>query len=66
MITDEQYHCERCGKRHLAKFVYLELDTVTHRYYEPGTVPVERSQGLFRFGPACAKTTLKETNRASE
>jgi hypothetical protein len=50
--------CERCRKRHLAEFVWLELDTVNGTYHEPGSVPPERSQGLFPFGAHCAKKEL--------
>jgi hypothetical protein len=51
--------CARCGKRHLGAFVWLELNTVTGTYHEPGTVPPEQSQGLFPFGGQCAKQAIK-------
>ena len=51
--------CQRCGKKHLAAFIWLELDSVSNRYQEAGTVMSERSQGLFPFGEACAKAQLK-------
>jgi hypothetical protein len=47
--------CERCGKKHLAEFVWLELNAVTGRYGEPGSVPPNESQGLFPFGATCAR-----------
>lgn len=47
--------CERCGKDHIGTWVWLELNSYTGRFYPPGTVPANESQGLFRFGPACAK-----------
>lgn len=53
--------CERCGKKHLGKFVYLELNQRTGRYYQPGEVPPAESQGLFPFGRACAVNQLKHT-----
>ena len=51
--------CERCGKKHLGAFVWLELNACTGRYHKPGEVPQAESQGLFRFGPACANAVLK-------
>jgi hypothetical protein len=51
--------CERCGKRHLAEFVWLELDTERGTYHQPGIVPPERYQGLFPFGVHCAAQALK-------
>jgi hypothetical protein len=50
--------CERCGKKHLGEFVFLELNQITGRYAAPGTVPAPESQGLFRFGRACARRVL--------
>lgn len=52
-MTDKR--CERCGKRHLADWVWLELGMVTGTYHEPGSVAPDRSQGIFPFGRACAK-----------
>lgn len=53
--------CQRCGKRHLAVFVWLELDSATNLYHEPGAVAIRRSQGLFPFGVQCAKAELAIT-----
>ncbi len=47
--------CQRCGKKHLELFVWLELNCLTGRYQAPGTVPQRESQGLFPFGATCAK-----------
>lgn len=54
--------CERCKKRHLSEFVWLELDSVSGKYHQPGDVPADRSQGLFPFGAQCAKRQLAEGN----
>jgi hypothetical protein len=51
--------CYRCGKRHLSEWVYLELDSVSNRWHKPGDVLADRSQGLFRFGAACARRMLR-------
>lgn len=59
-MQDRDATCQRCGKRHLAAFVWLELNTRTGQYAEPGTVPANDSQGLFRFGRACARRQLAE------
>jgi hypothetical protein len=60
MAADVVRTCERCGKEHLAAtFVWLELDSTTGTYYRPGTLPAgARSQGLFAFGPTCARRVL--------
>lgn len=58
-MSTPDHRCERCRKRHLAEFVWLELDTERGTYHEPGTVPRERSQGLFPFGVQCAVQELK-------
>ena len=58
--------CERCGKRHLGEFVYLELNQRTGRYYLPGYVPEVHSQGLFPFGRTCARNQLKHTEFMDE
>jgi hypothetical protein len=52
--------CQRCGKRHITGWVYLELNSRTNTWHRPGSVPPEESQGLFRFGIACARTALKK------
>lgn len=46
--------CERCGRRHVAGWVWLELNNLTGHFCEPGSVPAAESQGLFRFGRRCA------------
>jgi hypothetical protein len=56
--------CQRCGRRHVARWVWLELSQDTGQYHKPGEVPAgETSQGLFRFGAACARTQLLEGRR---
>ncbi len=55
--------CERCHKRHLSEFVWLELDSVSGTYHQPGEVAPERSQGLFPFGVRCAKQALRAAGR---
>jgi hypothetical protein len=57
--TTRRTQCERCGKQHIGAFVWLELNTYTGLYDKPGTIPKDESQGLFMFGPACARTVLK-------
>jgi hypothetical protein len=42
-------------------FVWLELDSATNLYHEPGAVAIRRSQGLFPFGVQCAKAELAIT-----
>jgi hypothetical protein len=54
--------CQRCGKKHLADFVWLELNTWTGLYHTPGTLPANGlSQGLFPFGQQCARQELRRT-----
>lgn len=55
--------CQRCGKRHLGEFMWLELDSSTGIYHEPGTVAPERSQGLFPFGAQCARKAISENGK---
>lgn len=57
--------CERCGKKHLRAYVWLELDTITNTFHAPGDVQPDRSQGLFAFGVACARRTLEQQGRTS-
>lgn len=52
--------CSRPLKRNVA---WLELDQRTDRYHDHGDVPVEKSQGWFPFGMACARRKLAEANR---
>ena len=52
--------CERCGKKHVTGWVYLELNLTTNTWHKPGDVPAAQSQGLFRFGIACARRALGE------
>ena len=52
--------CQRCGKKHVSGWVWLELNRDTGNWHKPGTVPEAQSQGLFRFGIACARTALGE------
>lgn len=56
--TKQDRTCERCGRKHLGEFVWLELDSVSGDYHEPGEVAPERSQGLFSFGKYCSVKTL--------
>jgi hypothetical protein len=51
-------HCSRCRKA-LTAVVWLELSTLTGRYYEPGLIADSSSQGLFPFGATCAREELK-------
>lgn len=55
--------CERCGRRHVADWVWLELDAASLTYHRPGTVDPARSQGLFRFGRQCATKQLAHKPR---
>ena len=63
MITKAYRTCQRCNKKHLGEFVWLELDSVSGTYHQPGDVPPHRSQGLFTFGTQCARRVLGETRR---
>jgi hypothetical protein len=56
--TDAIDNCHRCGKKHLSAPVWLELDSWTGRWDVPGGIAKDRSQGVFRFGNACAKRQL--------
>lgn len=62
MTNDKQKRCERCGKKHIGAFVWLELDSVSGTYHRPGVVPPERSQGLFTFGFRCARQVLADAD----
>lgn len=53
--------CERCGKKHLDEFVFLELNNKTNRFAVPGSIPDGDSQGLFPFGKQCAYQALAHT-----
>jgi hypothetical protein len=55
--------CERCGKKHLGQFVWLELDSISGKYHHPGDVPQDRSQGLFAFGTQCAKRAVEQKEK---
>jgi hypothetical protein len=55
--------CERCGRKHVAGWTWLELNTYTGTWHRPGTLAADDSQGLFPFGVACALSALKETER---
>jgi hypothetical protein len=58
-MPDRDRSCKRCGKKHLCAFVWLELDTYTGKYHEPGSLPPDGlSQGLFAFGAQCAKAQI--------
>jgi hypothetical protein len=58
MATKQE--CTRCGKKHLSATVYLELDSRTGLYSEPGTVAADRNQGGFPFGRKCAAILLSQ------
>ncbi len=51
--------CHRCGKRHVSGWVFLELNRDTGNWHQPGQVHPDQSQGLFRFGIACARRALE-------
>ena len=57
MTGAEIVRCARCRKvlGLKARVVYLELNSRTGRYCEPGTVPPEESQGGFPLGMDCAR-----------
>ena len=58
--NDRQQWCERCGQAlDTDKLVWLELNTYTGIYSEPGTVPKDESQGCFTFGQACARSVIE-------
>lgn len=53
--------CCRCNKKlDHESITWLEFNSRTGHYYEPGTVRKEHSLGLFPFGPTCAKIEAKE------
>ena len=52
--------CQRCGKKHIKGWVWLEFNGVTLEYVKPGQAPEGESQGLFPFGRLCAKRQLHE------
>jgi hypothetical protein len=53
--------CTRCHRPvEQEKAVWLELNTDSGLYEEPGTVPPEDSQGGFAFGPDCAEVVRKD------
>lgn len=50
----EKIYCTRCGKNvRRGKEVWIELSTKTGQY--GGEIPEAESQGMFVFGPDCAK-----------
>lgn len=54
--------CCKCGRElDPAKVVPLELNSTTLTWHreEDDAVPEEESQGVWDFGPACAKKALK-------
>lgn len=59
MKPDPWRRCERCGRRHVRGWVYLELDSRANTWHPPGAVRAADSQGLFPFGRACAASALK-------
>lgn len=67
-IGDGETTCECCGRKvNPATQVWLELDQRIDEYhdYELG-VPVEKSQGWFIFGAACAAKRLKAAREAAK
>ena len=67
-IGDGETTCECCGRKVTpATQVWLELDQRIDEYhdYELG-VPVEKSQGWFIFGAACATKRLKAAREAAK
>lgn len=52
--------CERCGRRHVTGWVWLEFNLTTNTWHKPGEVPDDQSQGLFRFGIHCARLMLEK------
>lgn len=62
-------HCECCGKRlDPTKVIHLELDQRINEYHDFGGVgePEKYSQGMFPFGPDCAKHCREEAKQAFE
>lgn len=52
--------CNCCGRKLNPKtMAWLELSFATSRWYKPGECPEAESQGLFAFGQACARRTLR-------
>ena len=57
LAAPERY-CTCCKKALAHKVAWLELDQRTNTYHDHGDVPLDKSQGWFPFGVACAKTIL--------
>lgn len=55
-----ELYCNECGQPiDPDRAVWLEMDRDRARYYKIGTVPDNRSQGCFEFGPDCARKVSK-------
>jgi len=54
-----KHYCENCGRKLIdSKIVWLELSNTDSEYYLE--IPEGHiSQGLFAFGPDCAKNEIK-------
>lgn len=57
--------CEYCQKElKPGAEIWLELSNTNNHYYRDGLPQGLSSQGMFPFGPGCAKRVLKETKDA--
>lgn len=61
-MADDKNYCTKCQQA-LApgKEVWLSLDSATGRYTaNHDSIPANRNQGIFPFGPDCAKKVTQE------
>ena len=65
MMRDEEYYCERCGRKlDPDKVVWLSHRTSTGTYHDPSEGPIlppEDDQGAFPFGSLCAQRAIGES-----
>jgi len=55
-LPQPERYCTACNKPLSGRVVWLEADSVSGEYRQPGLVPAERSQGCFPFGATCARS----------
>lgn len=65
-MSTEEITCERCGaKLDPRAIVWLEMQNSTAKFLAAGKVaPEGDSQGMFAFGPDCAKRPNSKKRRA--
>lgn len=60
-LPPNERRCTCCDKKLTGSLIWLECDQRIWAYHDFGGVPEDKSQGMFVFGPTCAK---KESARA--